>query len=139
MPLQRNYRFVFKNELNDTIQPDQLKLNARRWKFDTAGAIQFESSETLIYNQTGSLVDNAFVAITGIDNSTSGFLGGSFMIRCEATGSSTTGDLICFYETSTDNGMQFDEEEDLTVGDNGRIVAILSLDTVGTGSKSFRI
>ena len=139
MPLQRNYRFVFKNELNDTIQPNQLTLNARRWKFDTNGAIEFESSEILLHNQTGTLVDNAFVAVTGIDNSTDKFLGGSFQIRCEATGASTTGDLVCFYETSTDGGTQFDQEEDLTVGDNGRIVAILPMTTVGTGAKSFRI
>ena len=138
MPLQRNYRFVFKNELNDSIQADQLTLNGRRWKF-VAGDISYEASETLLHNQTGLLVDNAFIATTGIDNSTDKFLGGSFEIRCEATGASTSGDLVCYYETSTDGGTQFDQEGDLTVGDNGRIVSVLSMNTVGTGVKSFRV
>ena len=139
MPLQRNYRFVFKNELNDSIEVNGLTLKARRWKFGTDGALTYEGSEALLYNLPTQLVDNAFIATTGQDNSTDQFLGGAFEIQCVATGASTTGDLVCFYETSTDGGTQFDQEEDLTVGDNGRIVAILSIGTVGTGVKSFRI
>lgn len=139
MPLQRNYRFVFQNQLLNTIQANQLTLSARRWKFNTSGAIEFESSETLLHNQIAPLANNAFVATTGIDNSASGFLGGAFEIYCTPTGAGTSGILLCFYETSTDGGTTFDSDSDLSVGDNGRLVAIATIDTVGTGVKSFRI
>ena len=139
MPLQRNYRFVFQNQLLNTIQANQLKLNARRWKFNNSGAMEFESSETLLHNQIAPLTNNAFVATTGIDNSASGFLGGAFEIYCTPTGAGTSGTLLCFYETSTDGGTTFDSDADLAVGDNGRLVAIATIDTIGTGVKSFRI
>jgi hypothetical protein len=139
MPLQRNYRFVFKNELGDSLYNGQLTLNARRWKFDSNGTLDFETNETLLFSLNTTVADDGFVATSGVDNTTSGYIGGAFEIWANPTGASTSGNVVCFYETSTDDGTQFDQEADGAVGDNGRIVAILTMNTTGTAVKSFRV
>ena len=61
-----------------TIAANNLKLSARRWKFDSNGQMDFETQETLLHNQVASLTDNSFIATTGVDNTGSGFIGGAF-------------------------------------------------------------
>lgn len=130
--LPKYYRFRVLNNTGQNISAGNVKIYARRFKFDSAGALSYESSETTLYTSSGTITNGSYDASSVIDNTSSLYIGGSFVIEITAPASSA-GNVICFFERSTDGTTRID-----TAG-VGDVVAVLNFTTSGTKFKSFSI
>lgn len=132
--LPRNYRFKVQNRTGQTITQDNgVTVKARRVKLDSSGALSFEGSEaTVLDNGTTDISNNAYLAGTAQDNSTDKWLGGDFEFTVTAPASSN-GDVLLFFERSTDGGTDFDDDG------LGKLITSLNFTTSGTKRRSFSL
>lgn len=101
--LQTTYRFAVKNATGSALGAgDTLTITAKRWKFNSSGALTPEASEATVFNASvASLANNAWVTGATIDNSTDGYLGGEFVITPSIT---PAGNVEVWMHYSTDGG-----------------------------------
>lgn len=123
--LGRNYRFTAKNETGQTIAAAATTVNARRYKFASDGSITFETAEANILSNAATLANGAYTAEDAVDNSADKWLGGTFEFVVIAPASSN-GNVILYYEESTDGGTDWP--------DSGlsHVVAVLNFTVAGT-------
>lgn len=95
------YRFTAQNSTGATLPINVVRVNARRWKFSSTGAVQYEPSETEVCNIGSTIVNNGIGSGAIISNSGDLYIGGDFNVRITAP-ISVNGDVHIFYETSTD-------------------------------------
>jgi hypothetical protein len=132
VPLARNYRFTVRNETGQTLAANAVKVQARRWKFASDGALSYEANETEVLNNGSTIATAAYASSSAVDNSADLFIGGDFELEVTAPASSN-GDVILYYEPATDGGTQF------ATNGLGAIVAVLNFITSGTKFKHFSI
>lgn len=130
--LPKYYRFTVLNNTGQTISTSNVKVYARRWKFDSTGALSYESSETTIYTSAGNITNGSYESSSMIDNTSSLYIGGSFVFEVVSAASSN-GNAILFFERSTDGTTRVDSNG---VGD---VVAVLNFTTNTTKRKSFSL
>lgn len=131
--LGRCYRFVAYNALGQTILQNNITVKSRRWKW-SAGVKSYEASEGSPYTMDagGGLTTTSYDAGDTVDNSSDLWDGGDFELTVIAPASSN-GDVILYYQTSTDGGT--------TWPDNGFgvPVAMLNFTTNGTKVQQFSL
>lgn len=130
--LPRYYRFRVLNNCGQTISAGNVKVYGRRFKFDSTGALSYESSETTIYTSSGGITTGSYDNSSMVDNGTNLYVGGAFVFEVTAP-ASASGNVILFFERSTDGTTRVD-----TAG-VGDVVAVLNFTTNGTKYKSFNI
>lgn len=130
--LPRYYRFRVLNNCGQTISAGNVKVYARRFKFDSTGALSYESSETTVYTSSGGITTGSYDNSSMIDNSSSLYIGGAFALEVTAP-ASASGNVILFFERSTDGTTRVD-----TAG-VGDVVAVLNFTTSGTKYKTFSL
>ncbi len=130
MALPKYYKFVVKNECGETLGANAITVTLLRWKFNSSGALTYESSVTTLQNSS-SIADDAYGDIgSAQDNSSDLWLGGFFMFEVNAGSlSSPDGNVILYLHRSNDNS-NFD--------DNGRgdVLAVIHVDSATTFRKS---
>ena len=131
--LPKHYRFKVYNNTGVSIAISNVKVYARRWKFSSTGAISYESSQDTVLNNAGSLATATYLAGDTEDNSTDLFIGGTFMFEVNPTTGSPNGNVILFFERSTDGGTTWDSDG------TGDVVAVLNFTSTGAKYKSFSL
>lgn len=130
--LPHTYRFKVFNGLGQTITTGNVTVLARRHKLDAIGALSFEGSETSVLSNGSGLTNGSYLAGTTQDNSSNKYMGGDFEFSVTAPASSN-GDVVLYFERSTDGGTDFDTDG---LGD---VVASLNFTTSGTKKKTFSL
>jgi hypothetical protein len=97
--LPRNYRIT---ALNDTGASVDITVTARRWKFGTGGAAEYEAAEATLLTAS-AVADAALATGTAQDNSADGYIGASLHVA--TTGTGTANVVTIFLEVSTDGGV----------------------------------
>lgn len=110
MSLAATYRFVAHNTTGVAIADGDITLTARRWRW-TNGAKEFEANEATLYqmDEAGGLADGAFDQGDPIDNAADAFEGGDFLASA-TVGGTPNGDLILYYQISTDGGLTWPDD-----------------------------
>ncbi|MCP5197645.1 MAG: hypothetical protein H6974_12815 [Gammaproteobacteria bacterium] len=101
--LPPNYRFLVYNGTGQTIAANAIKVYAIRAKFDTNGALSFESSEATLYDNGSTISTGTYSAGSGVSNATDKYLSGDFMFEVTAP-ASANGDVKLYVQRSTDDG-----------------------------------
>lgn len=127
--LPKTYRFTALNSLGQTIAIAGILVTAIRKKFDSNGALSFESSEATVLTNAGTLATATYLEGSWIDNSTDKYLGGEFLLTVVAP-ASASGDVILYFDISTDGTDEPDNGK-------GRRVARLNFTTSGTKVAQF--
>lgn len=130
--LPRYYRFTILNNSGVSISAGNAKVYGRRFYFDSTGALTYEASETSIYSNSGTVTNGSYDSSTMVDNNSSKYIGGAFVFDVTLTGS-PAGNVICFFERSTDGSTRVDSNG---VGD---VVAVLNFTSATTKRKSFSV
>ena len=130
--LGATYRFTVLNDTGQTIAGSSILLFARRVKLDSSGALVIETAEATILSSGATLAQAAYLSGTTQDNTTLRWQGGDFHFKVTAPASSD-GNVILFFERSTDGGSTWD------TNGLGQIVAVLNFTTSGTKTKPFSI
>lgn len=132
--LARNYRFTALNSCGQQIASSGIVITGRRWKFNSSGAVVFESSEAALYTSPSAINNAAYYVPSGsgIDNSTDLYVGGDFRFTLVAPASSA-GDVTLYYEFSTDGGTTW------PTNGNGIIVCTISASAATTYYKGFSV
>ncbi len=130
--LPHTYRFKVLNSTGQTIATDSIFVRARRVKFDSAGALSYEGSEATVFSYASTLATATYQAGTTQDNTTNKWLGGDFEFTVTAPASSA-GDVVLYFERSTDGGTDFDDDG------LGEVVAVLNFTTSGTKRVTFSL
>ena len=130
--LPDTYRFKVLNQCGQTVGANQVKVYAKRYKFDSTGALSYESVEATTLDNGSTIATGAYSAGTTQDNTSNKYIGGTFMFVVTAP-ASANGNITLFVERSTDAGSNFDTDG---VGD---MIAVLNFTTSGTKRKSFQL
>ena len=97
--LPRNYRLTAYNDSGAAVD---VTVTARRWKFDSNGAVVFEGAEATLLSATGVADGTLATPGAGEDNSTDAYIGmDGVMSLANGTG---TDIVTLFLEPSTDDG-----------------------------------
>lgn len=132
MPLAHAYRFTVFNGTGQTIAANAVRVKSRRWKFSSTGSLVYEGSEVELLNN-GSMISNSnYSSSSTIDNSSDLYIGGDFSFHVTAP-SSANGDVLLYYDRSTDGGSTWNSNG------LGTLVCVLNFTTSGTKIKSFSI
>jgi hypothetical protein len=132
MMLARNYRFTVLNQTGQTVAANAVKIQARRHKFSTDGALEYEGSEAEVFNNGSTIANGAYSSGAALNNSSTLFLGGDFEVEVTAP-ASVDGNVTIYYEPATDGGTQF------ASNGLGIMVAVLTFTASGTKHKHFRL
>lgn len=132
MRLARNYRFAAKNDLGQTIAIAGIEIKARRFRIGSDNRIEWEASEATVFSNAGTLADNTFLGEDAQNNSSDDWLGGDFEITVIGP-TSASGDVVIYYQTSTDEGTTWPDDE------QGVVVAVFVFSTAETQRRQFRI
>jgi hypothetical protein len=132
MALGRTYRFVVLNSLGQTIAIAGIAIKGRRWNFSTTGQQTWEGSEASIDSSSGTTTNGSYFAGSTNDNSTAGYLGGTFKFTIVAPASSN-GTVTVFLQRSTDGGSSWPDNG------NGQVVKVFGITTSGTYTDTIEI
>lgn len=101
--LVHTWRLVVDNRTATTMGVGGTVIKYRRFKYNTDGSLFNETSEQSVTVGT-SLASNTSAASSAIDNNTGLWMGAAFRIEFPAFGSSATGTVTVYLQTSTDAG-----------------------------------
>lgn len=105
--LPRNYRLTAYNNSGAAVD---VTVTARRWKFDSNGAVSFEGSEATLLSATSVSDGTLATPGSGEDNTTDAYIGmDGVMSLANGTG---TGIVTLFLEPSTDGGTSWPSSQD---------------------------
>jgi hypothetical protein len=130
--LPRYYRFTVLNNCGQTISTGNVKVYGRRFKFDSSGALSYESTEATIWTSGGTVANAAYLSSSFEDNNTNKWIGGAFAFEVTAP-ASANGNVILFFERSTDGTTRVD------TNGAGDVVAVLNFTTSGIKYKTFSL
>ena len=132
--LGRNYRFTLLNSCGQTLAQNSVTVQARRWKWGPAGARLDETDEAQAYimDAAAGLATANYDSDSAIDNSTTKWVGGDFELTVTAP-ASASGDVILYYEQSTDGGTTF------ATNGLGREVCRINFAAAGTKVRHFSL
>lgn len=130
--LPPNYRFTVKNETGQTLANNSCRVDAKRYNFNSTGALNYESSETNVYLNSGTISNGAYNSGSSVDNTSDKYIGGIFEITVTAP-ASANGNVILYLDRSTDAGSSYDDNG---LGD---IVAVFNFTASGTQKKTISL
>lgn len=121
--LGRNYRFSVNNQCGVNVT---VTIQARRWKFTSAGALEY-ASETEVFNESAiASSSTAWTEDTAVDNSTDLYIGADLEVivtpASSVTNSATTNVSIQI-QRSTDGGTTWPDDS------RGETVAVFNIPT----------
>lgn len=132
MSLPRDYRFQIKNGTGQTIADGVTTITARRKKFTSAGALEYEGSEATVFDSAGTITNGSYLDGTAQDNSSALFVEGDFLLTTTVP-NTPDGNVTVFLQRSTDGGSTFDDDGE------GERVCTLNFSASGTKKKSFEV
>lgn len=131
--IPRDYRFTVYNSTGVTIPVSQLVVTARRYNFDSNGALVYENAGANAYTNVGSIANATFyVGSPALSNADSLWIGGHFLFAATLTVSGN-GSLILSLQRSADGGTTFDSNS------HGRFASVLSVVNSNAIAQSFEL
>lgn len=130
--LPHTYRFLTLNNTGQTVSANNIKVNARRVKFNSNGSLLYEGAESGVYTNVASMVNGVYNSGITQDNTGSGWLGGDFEFTVTAPASSN-GNVDLYLQRSTDGGTDWGDP------DLADLVSSLNFTTSGTKQKTFSL
>ena len=129
--LPRDYRFSVHNNTGVSIPTSELIVAARRYNFNSNGALVYEGAEAVVYSNVATIANNTFdVGTPGISNAGSLWVGGDFLFSGVLTVSGN-GTLSLYLNRATDGGSMFDTTS------HGTLVSVLGVVNSNTIRRSF--
>jgi hypothetical protein len=128
--LAKTYRFTVYNSTGATVATATVK--AIRKKFDTSGALSFEGSEGTVAS-VSALGTGSYSSGSTVDNSSDKYVGGDFEFEVVISAGSPSGDVLVYYQRSTDGGTSYDTDG------YGDVVGVLNFTGTGTKRVTFEL
>jgi hypothetical protein len=128
--LPKTYRFQVLNGTGQTLATSAVTVKAVRWKFNTDGTVNYESSAATTVSNSGSTITNgSYFNGTTQDNTAggTGWLGGEFTMTVTAP-TSSAGDVTLYLQVSYDGGTTWDT--------NGLGMPVCSINFAASGTKT---